>query len=125
MALALSAIILFGCPSSHTRSGAVPEASGTTVTVIGDWDDVSAAAIVGVDAIHATIEASRVTDETARFRLRLVDGSPGVLEVTRDGDELIADASLGRFGDPEAEQRLLDAFTRRLEQLHGVDYAPR
>lgn len=92
----------------------------------GDWEDLTAAAGVGAQAISAAVEASEIGEDKATFEFRDVAGRPIVLEVSRVGDGLLsATAQAGRFGDEETEQRLLNAFAHRLEQLHGVAYAPR
>jgi hypothetical protein len=53
---------------------------------------------------------------------------------SREGVATATDLGDGRFtltayvepaGDQIAQQRLLDAWARRLEQLHGVEWAPR
>jgi hypothetical protein len=104
----------------------VPSTDLTDVPIPGDWDDVRVAAGVGVGAIEASILDTTASDEEIRFDLVTIRSEPGLLTVRRAGpDSVRATASVGRFGDPAREQRLLHAFARRLEQLHGVDYAPR
>lgn len=112
--------IVFGCAG---RAAAPPVDPDQPFP--GDWDDIAAAALTATMEVGAVIESSSVGPDTATFQIRDHQGRPGTLEATREGDAIQASASIGRFGDPEAEQRLLNELARRLDQLHGVDYAPR
>ena len=115
---------LFGCSGGGPVSS-TPPAGPSTIEAVGDWDDVGAAATYAVEAGEAAIEDVAVGDARAVFSLRGVGGEPGVLEATRgEGDEIVASCSIGRFGDERRQRRVLEAFARRLGQLHGVEYAP-
>jgi hypothetical protein len=81
---------------------------------------------VGVGAIEAAILKTDASDDEFRFELVTIRSEPGLLTVRRAGPNAVtAEASVGRFGDPDRERRLVQAFTTRLRQLHAVDYAPR
>jgi hypothetical protein len=105
--------------------------------VRGDWDDLDAAVEVAASKVEMSVLSSTDPSSNPRvFRLVTVTDEPGRLTVRRSpptrppgasppAPELFqVEASVGRFGDPQREQALIDAFRRRLEALAGVDFAP-
>jgi hypothetical protein len=107
----------------------VVSSGGEGLTVAGDWDDVGAAVLVGVEAAECVVH--RQTEDGPRravFELRTVRDEPGELVAERSGDAetgpIRLRARLGRFGDPQREELVLRATARRLERLRGVEFAP-
>lgn len=102
-------------------------------TLTADWNDLDAAADVAVGRAELAIVRTTCPDPcTRRYELTSVRGEPGTLTITRpapcDGPgesiPLTIEAAVGRFGDPQRERTLLSAFTSRLADLHGVEFAP-
>ena len=98
-----------------------------------DWNDLDAAADVAVGRAQLAIVSTMSPDPcTRRYELTTVRGEPGALTITRpppcegpgESIPLTIEAAIGRFGDPERERTLLSAFTSRLADLHGVEFAP-
>lgn len=98
-----------------------------------DWNDLDAAADVAAGRAQLAILRATSPDPcTRRYELTSVRGEPGALTVTRphpcdtpgESIPLTIEATLGRFGDPPRERTLLNAFTSRLADLHGVEFAP-
>lgn len=92
----------------------------------GDWDDTDASVSVGVEAIEAALTSVHQPAPGRReYRLKRVNGEVGLLVIERgEGDVLNLTASIGPLGDPERERKLVQAVRRRLDQLHGVEFAP-
>lgn len=86
--------------------------------------------MVAVDAIDAVVVTSTLDGpERVIFELKTVRNEDGRLSATKapasDPDRVQLEATIGRFGDVGREHRLLDAIAARLQQLRGVDFAPR
>jgi hypothetical protein len=134
-----------GCksdPPGAVAGGNGMLASASTDSVDADYDDIDAA--VGVAAGKnemAVVWANGVTDSPRRFYLRTVRDEPVYLFIGRQpsfdrppardpkapdpGEHLLMRCTVGRFGDERREEDLLDAVRKRLDELHGKDWAPR
>lgn len=119
--------------SSESLPTLLPDAS--RVTSRGDANDIDAAVEVAVGRVEMsvvrTIRTSQDPHVLRIYELRAANDEPAVLKVRRAGITienqpvtLELAASFGRFGNPERERALLDAVTRRLGQLAGVQVAP-
>jgi len=126
-----------GCGSAWRGEGAgvieAGQVSPGRATLTADWNDLDAAADVAAQRTELVVLRTTSPDPcTRRYDLLSVSGEPGTLIVTRphpcDGPgesiPLTIEATIGRFGDPRRERILLNAFTARLADLHGVDFAP-
>lgn len=80
------------------------------------WSDMHASIIEATIESEMAVTQYELTDKAGHYLIRTVDGRPGRLEVVRRDDELMYDAtaSIGRFGDPDAEAMLLNALRRHL-----------
>lgn len=126
-----------GCGSAWRGEGAgvieAGQVSPGRATLTADWNDLDAAADVAAGRAQLAILRATSPDPcTRRYELTSVRGEPGALTVTRphpcdtpgESIPLTIEATLGRFGDPPRERTLLNAFTSRLADLHGVEFAP-
>lgn len=117
-------------PDSGQPGESTSESGVSRTVVVGDWDDLEAAALAAVDAID-TVVVTTTPDGPDRviFELKTVRNEDGRLIATKASatgpDRLNLEATIGRFGDAVRERRLLDAMAARLKQLHGVEFAPR
>ncbi len=140
----LAASLAGGCSGPSTGNGLMAT-RGETAMVIADWNDVDAAVLHGVQISEMGIVETLPAEADRRvFRLRTIGDEPAVLIVSRStgaratrgvegvgattglgGPEGIKlEARVGRFGNREKEQRLVNAVRARLGRLSGVDYAP-
>ncbi len=120
---ALFVSIMIGC-SGPTTSNAPSVSRGQPIA--GDWHDLLPAANVAASSVDGAVESSVIDESVATISLRLATGTRGRLTVHRRDDDLLdVDVALGPFGQETDEQTFLNEFARRLEQLRGVDYAPR
>lgn len=120
-------VALTGCQTGG--GGGFGAASPSNAIAIGDWDDVEAAVLVGAPKAEAVILDSTLEGNEYIFRLKTVRDEPGRLVARRDAATAGQDpgpihlsATIGLFGNPEAERRLLRAVRDRLEALAGVSY---
>lgn len=90
-------------------------------------------AAVDVSLTRAEVAVTSSTFELGRMEFGLVTATDevGTLVVMREdasgsGENvpIRIEAHIGRFGDAPRESRLLEAITKRLEQLRGRDVAP-
>lgn len=129
-ALACALLTLPGCsgfkaPRFPLFAKEAPPTSPAVAVVAGDFDDVPSA-VYAASMAAQTVDVSVTQPSPDRWdhELLTVDGSPGTLSVVLRPDGLIEmTCRIGRFGDPEREQRYVAAIAARLEELHGVDYA--
>jgi len=102
----------------------------SSTKVRGDWNDVDAA--VEVAASKSEMALMEATTDAAGRRvcvLRTIRDETALLVIERGSDGsssgesvmLALRARVGRFGNPEAEGRLLRHVTERLRELRGVD----
>ncbi|MBX3386689.1 MAG: hypothetical protein KF768_08975 [Phycisphaeraceae bacterium] len=128
--------------STGSRTGALPIDHPPTVReVIGDWNDVEAAALAGVDQAEATVRSvdrSRESDGVLIFDLLTVRDRSGELTVERISEgrtvrgvehesarlRLTGRIGSGPLREPDTERWIIDRVARRLEQLRGVEFAP-
>ncbi|UYV12301.1 MAG: hypothetical protein NCW75_13500 [Phycisphaera sp.] len=105
----------------------VPTPGPTTKgPVSGDRDDISRALGVGLEAAEAALLTGSWDGETYTASFIVVENRDGVATATHLGDGTFAlTAYVDPDGDQVAQERLLNAWARRLRQLHGVAWAPR
>lgn len=103
-----------------------PAAPAATLATPGDWDDLDAALSAAASRNElAVLRTNAQAPDRRVYDLLAANARPARLEATRDPDGLIhLTATIGRFGDPQAEQRLLRDLAHRLQQLHNVPHAP-
>jgi len=93
----------------------------------GDWDDIDAAVDAGMTAAEvARVDASTSPDGLTRtYELRTITDEPAWLVARREESGRVGlGASVGRFGNPEHEAKLVRGVAERLRVLFGVDWAP-
>lgn len=114
------------------------QSEGLSRTVRGDWNDVEAAAVVGLERAEcAILRRTENSPTVVAYALRTVLDQDGVLRFTRaapaDGAgsqdrgeniDITVFCRVGPFGDQEREERILDAVRDRLGELRGVEFAP-
>lgn len=103
---------------------------GRETVVTGDWNDVYAAAAVGVPQTEGAITGRSFEDGREVIRLITIKDRPGTLVAERLGarsdhpQPIRLEVRVGYFGDPETEDRILSAVAARLRDLAGVTWAP-
>lgn len=98
----------------------------------GDWNDINAAAEIGsAQAESVWVGSPKDVSPTERvFQLAHISGARGTLTVTRADAEHAEDilitlvCTMGRFGEPALERKIIEGTARRLEELRGVEFAP-
>lgn len=125
--VALAGAGALGLASCASESASPPAAIGLSKLGDGDWDDIDAAVDVGMSAAEvARVDARTSPDgRTRTYELRTSTDEPAWLIARREEDGRVGlGARVGRFGDPEREQKLVRGVAERLKSLHGVDWAP-
>lgn len=127
---------LAGCgrtpgPGSLFAAKTAETGRSTALVVEGDWDDVDAAILVGLEqAEMAQLRRRSPGPDEVVVELLTLRDQPGTLRLTREpptGDgptRITIEASVGRVREPDLERRLVRAVARRLEDLRGVEFAP-
>jgi hypothetical protein len=126
-AVALAGAGALGLASCASESASPPAAIALSKLGEGDWDDIDAAVDVGMSAAEvARVDARTSPDgRTRTYELRTSTDEPAWLIARREEDGRVGlGARVGRFGDPEREQKLVRGVAERLKSLHGVDWAP-
>ncbi len=126
-AVALAGAGALGLASCASESASPPAAIALSKLGDGDWDDIDAAVDVGMSAAEvARVDARTSPDgRTRTYELRTSTDEPAWLIARREEDGRVGlGARVGRFGDPEREQKLVRGVAERLKSLHGVDWAP-
>jgi hypothetical protein len=100
------------------------------VVVIGDWNDVEAAAIAAMDGNETTITGQSATDREQVFELLTIMDGRGKLVARREGEgvekiPIHLTCSLGLFGEPAREKAVMSAAAKRLRELEGVEWRAR
>lgn len=94
--------------------------------VSADRDDIPRALDLGLENAEAALLAGSWDGETYTASFLIVESREGVATATHLGDGTYTlTAHVQPLGDQRAQERLLNAWARRLGQLHGVDWAPR
>ncbi len=125
--VALAGAGALGLASCASESASPPAAIALSKLGDGDWDDIDAAVDVGMSAAEvARVDARTSPDgRTRTYELRTSTDEPAWLIARREEDGRVGlGARVGRFGDPEREQKLVRGVAERLKSLHGVDWAP-
>lgn len=125
--VALAGAGALGLASCASESASPPAAIALSKLGEGDWDDIDAAVDVGMSAAEvARVDARTSPDgRTRTYELRTSTDEPAWLIARREEDGRVGlGARVGRFGDPEREQKLVRGVAERLKSLHGVDWAP-
>lgn len=130
--LLVLAVAAQGCAPARERLD--PQRGPAVLTAHGEWRDVERSVEVGVRRAEMAVIDVRVAAGEKRFRLETVRGEPGWLVAQPEVDApfphdveipIRLEASVGLFGNPEAERRLLRAVSERLRDLSGREWAPR
>jgi hypothetical protein len=135
---ALACIVPFiaGCGGRHPIEPQNAKIIQGGLEVQADWNDVIPSVLLAVSWVEMAVvrgpDAKAIDTATEQqFELLTAGDEPAVLTARRasltSGSSPIAirlDARVGRFGNPDAEHRLLSAVARRLEQLAGIEVAP-
>ena len=105
----------------------IPTGVPTTLgPVPGDRDDVARALLIALESAEAVLLEGRWRGETYTASFLMVESRQGRATATLGADGgLMLSAFVEPAGDEIAQRTLLDAWARRLEQLHGVAWAPR
>jgi hypothetical protein len=103
--------------------------SGSGTSVLADWDDLDAAVLAAVGPNETALLAWSKDELEQVFLLRTIRDEEGRLVARReqaapDPVRIDLTCQIGLFGDPPAEQAILEATRRRLAELAGVDYRP-
>ena len=92
----------------------------------GDRDDVARALLVALEAAEAAQLDGGWDGDVFTATFLIVEAREGTARAVDLGDGGFALwAFIEPDGDVLRQQRLVDAWARRLEQLQGVDWAPR
>lgn len=133
MMLASRSVLIWFLIGCATGCGSLPqadfgtsaEASPSTAVVRGDWNDLDAALLVAASEAEMAVVSSEGDDSAFSAELTTPRDDRVTVWVTRQAaDRFEVRVRAGLFGDPESERRLVGAFSRRLEQLHGREWAP-
>ena len=119
--------VLIGLAACTSQAVAPPSAISISKLGAGDWDDIDAAVDVGMSAAElARVDASTSPDGLTRtYELRTITDEPAWLVARRqEGGRVGLGARVGRFGDPQREEKLIRGVAERLKTLYGVDWAP-
>ena len=122
-----------GCSGSAQSPNQALLSDAPLLATLADWDDIDAAVVTGVERAEAVVvdrrEAARGTRR--EFSIRTALNEPGLVVAQQTESDSGSDpvrvqlrCSIGRFGDPIRENRLLGFVRDRLVQLRGVDFAP-
>jgi hypothetical protein len=110
--------------------------TGLRVIVRGDWDDVDAAAEVGVSRGEAAILSSRLEQGRREYELVSIQDEPGILIASLaaapeeaagppgPGVPIELTCRMGRSENRARERVILLQTARRLKDLAGVDVRP-
>lgn len=126
-AVALAGAGALGLASCASESAPPPATIALSKLGDGDWDDIDAAVDVGMSAAEAARVDARTSPDgrTRTYELRTSTDEPAWLVARREEDGRVGlGARVGRFGDPQREEKLVRGVAERLKSLHGVDWAP-
>lgn len=115
-AVALAGAGALGLASCASESASPPAAIALSKLGDGDWDDIDAAVDVGMSAAEvARVDARTSPDgRTRTYELRTSTDEPAWLIARREEDGRVGlGARVGRFGDPEREQKLVRGVAAR------------
>lgn len=118
--------LLAGCAVGPGYEIVPTEAPSTQGPVPGDRDDIPRALGIGLENAEAALLSGRWDGETYAASFLIVESREGIATATHLGDGTYTlTAYVEPDGDLRAQERLLNAWARRLRQLHGVAWAPR
>jgi hypothetical protein len=127
--LVLVLLLGVGCAATPPSKGLTT--IHTSREVVADWNDVDAAVEVALHQVQMAMDHTEASSDELekRFPLWTVTDEPATLTIRREaiGQEsqrLTLEASVGRFGDPARESRLIHAVRHRLKSLAGKTHAP-
>ncbi|MEO1008995.1 MAG: hypothetical protein AAFX79_10530 [Planctomycetota bacterium] len=118
--------MLAGCAGYAPSPIEPTDGPSSVATTRGDWDDVPRALAVALAAGEAALlDADRTPDRYAASLL-VIEDRRGTATARRNADGSIElRVFVEPAGDRVAQARLLRAWRRRLDQLYGVEFAPR
>lgn len=124
--LAVFLVLLAGCSVGPGYEIVPTEGPSIRGPVPGDRDDIPRALDLGLENAEAALLTGSWDGDTYTASFLVVESREGVATATHLGDGTY---TLAAFVEPDgdlvAQQRLLNAWARRLRQLHGVAWAPR
>lgn len=117
--------ILPGC-AAPIRTIEPTEGPTTLGPVPADRDDVPRALLVALEHVEAALLEGAWDGNTYSATFLIIENRQGHASATHDPQgQATLSAMIEPSGDRRAQQRLLEAWARRLRQLHGVEWAPR
>ncbi|OAB63869.1 hypothetical protein AY599_25830 [Leptolyngbya valderiana BDU 20041] len=124
--VALFAGLLVGCNVGPDREIVPTNDPSVLGPVPGDRDDVERALLIGLESAQAALLRGAWDGDTYGASFLAIESRQGDVSATDHGNgTLTLRAFIEPDGDRDAQQALLQAWARRLEQLHGVEWAPR
>lgn len=124
--LVLPLLLLMGCAVGPGYEIVPTQGPSTQGPVPGDRDDIRRALHLGLENAEAALLTGSWDGQTYTASFLIVESREGVATATHLGDGTYSlTAFVQPLGDKRAQERLLNAWARRLRQLHGVDWAPR
>lgn len=125
-AAAAALFLLMGCSVGPGYQILPTPGPSTHGPVPGDREDIPRALAIGLEAAEAALLTGSWEGQTYTASFLIVENREGVATATHLGDGTYTlTAHVEPDGDQRAQERLLNAWARRLRQLHGVDWAPR
>ncbi len=120
-ALLIIALLLAGCGVAAKPPAAYDDRA-EVIRAVGDWDDLDASVLAGAFRNEmGPVDFGETTDTPRVFELVTSNDEPVIVHAWREGDEIVLDAKVGRFGDDTRERSLLKAIAARLLTLRGTD----
>ena len=132
--MGLGTFSLVGCGS--TTAFSTLQKPNTVASATGDWDDVTAAVFYAATKTEMAmtgngpefVETGDTGTVRALYLLHTIKDTLVHFEVRKQtaaaSGPVGVTCRIGRFSDPELEQRFIRSFRRRLKQLKGRDVAP-
>ena len=125
-------VLAAGCagPSEVRRVEPFRVEPAREMVVIGDWNDVEAAAIAAAGENETAIVGQTMGEREQVFEFQTIMDEPGKLIATRETEagDLIPirlRCEVGSFGNEKREEGILESARKRLRELAGVQVAPR
>ncbi len=124
--LAFTLGLLAGCAVGPDREIVPTHKPGVLGPIPGDRDDVARALPIGLEAAEAALLMGAWDGDTYGASFFVVESREGAVTAIDHGNGTFTlSAFIEPDGDLVAQNRLLKAWARRLEQLQGVEWAPR
>lgn len=122
----MAAAALAGCVAPTARDIRPTDAPTTLTAARADADDLPRALLVALQTVEAALIDGAWEDGAYRARALLIESRPLRVSALPDGrGGYTLSAYVPPTGDAHAQRALVEAWRERLEQLHGVAWAPR